>query len=151
MTSKILVIEDDPSALRFTAYALVQAGYQVLTAANGVDGLRMAQEEKPALVVLDVLLPGMDGFELCHRLRNSDATVELPILMLSVKGRESDRNTGLEAGADQYLTKPIGPAELVASVGRLLQRNSAALGESGHHMAEYLKFWRRDERVEEGI
>jgi DNA-binding response OmpR family regulator len=150
MTSKILVIEDDPSALRFTAYALVQVGYQVLTAANGVDGLKMAQEEKPDLVVLDVLLPGMDGFELCHRLRNADATAQLPILMLSVKGRESDRNTGLEAGADHYLVKPVGPAELVASVGRLLERNVAASGERGQYTPEYLQFWPRDERVEEG-
>lgn len=149
MTRKILVIEDDPSALGFATYALQQEGYQVLTAANGVEGLKRAQEEEPDLLVLDVMLPGMDGFELCHRLRNAPATARLPILMLSVKGRESDRNTGLTVGADQYLTKPIDPAELVASVGRLLEDKGAAPMERGH-IPEYLKFWPLDERQGEG-
>ena len=149
MTRKILVIEDDPSALRFTAYALQQEGYQVLTAANGVEGLKRAQEEEPDLLVLDVMLPGMDGFELCHRLRHAPATARLPILMLSVKGRESDRNMGLMVGADQYLTKPIGPAELVAGVGRLLEGKGATPMERGH-IPEYLKFWPPDEIYGEG-
>ena len=148
MTRKILVIEDDPSALKFAAYALQQGGYQVLTATNGVEGLKMAQDEEPDLLVLDVMLPGMDGFELCHRLRNAPATAELPILMLSVKGRESDRNMGLTVGADQYCTKPIGPAELVNSVERLLEGKGAAPMEEGH-IPEYLKFWSRDQRQEE--
>ena len=148
MTRKILVIEDDPSALKFAAYALQQGGYQVLTATNGVEGLKMAQDEEPDLLVLDVMLPGMDGFELCHRLRNAPATAELPIMMLSVKGRESDRNMGLTVGADQYCTKPIGPAELVTSVGQLLEGKGAAPVEGGH-IREYLKFWSRDQRQEE--
>ena len=144
MTRKILVIEDDPSALKFAAYALQQGGYQVLTATNGVEGLKMAQDEEPDLLILDVMLPGMDGFELCHRLRNAPATAGLPILMLSVKGRESDRNMGLTVGADQYLTKPIGPAELVASVGQLLEGKGAAPMGRGH-IPEYLKFSPPDE------
>ncbi|MBA7594259.1 Sensor histidine kinase RcsC [subsurface metagenome] len=148
---KILVIEDDPSALKFTAYALEQEGYQVLTAANGVEGLKMAQEEKPDLVVLDVLLPGMDGFELCHRLRNADATANLPILMLSVKARESDKNMGLKVGADEYLTKPTGPDELMASVGRLLEHKGAVPMEEDQHVSEYLKFWPHGERKEEEV
>lgn len=151
MTRKVLVIEDDPSALRFSAYALEQEGYQVLTAANGVKGLKMAQEEEPDLVVLDVMLPGMDGFELCHRLRNDPATARLPILMLSVKGRESDSNMGLAVGADDYLTKPIGPAELVTSVRRLLEGKGAASMEGGHRISQRLKFWPGDERKEEGM
>jgi len=142
---KILVIEDDPGALRFTAYALQQEGYQVLTAANGVDGLKMALEETPDLVVLDVMLPGIDGFEVCHCLRNTPATANLPILMLSVKRRESDRNMGLAVGADQYLSKPIGPAELVANVGTLLVGSGAAPVERGHQTLEYLGVWSHDE------
>jgi len=144
MTRKILVIEDDPSALKFAAYALQQGGYQVLTATNGVEGLKMAQDEKPDLLVLDVMLPGMDGFELCHRLKNAPATAGLSILMLSVKGRESDRNMGVTVGADQYRTKPISPAELVTSVGRLLEGKDAAPMEVGR-IPEYLKFSSLDE------
>jgi len=141
MTSKVLVIEGDPSTLRFTAYALQQDGYQVLTAANGLDGLGIALEEGPALVVLDVMLPGMDGFELCHCLRNMPATANLPILMLSVKRRESDRNMGLTVGADQYLSKPIGPDELVATVGRLLEGKGATPMERSHHTMQYIESW----------
>jgi len=150
VTGKILVIEDDPSALRFTAYALQQEGYQVLTAATGVDGLKMALEEEPDLVVLDVMLPGMDGFEVCHRLRNTSATAKLPILMLSVKRRESDRNMGLSVGADQYLSKPISPAELVASVGTLLEGTGAAPTERGHPTLEYLGVWSSDDMETDG-
>ncbi len=145
MTGKILVIEDDPSALRFAAYALEEEGNRVLTATNGVEGLKRAREEEPDLLVLDIMLPGLDGFELCHRLRNAPATARLPILMLSAKGRESDKNMGRTVGADEYLTKPIGPAELVASVGRLLEGISAAPMERGH-ISEHLKFWSREQR-----
>ena len=148
---KILVIEDDPSALKFTVYALEQEGYQVLTAANGVEGLKMAQEEDPDLVVLDVLLPGMDGFELCHRLRNADATAKLPILMLSVKAKTSDRSTGLKVGADEFLGKPIGPDELVAGVGRVLEHKGAVPMEKGEEVSEYLKFWPHEERKGEEV
>ena len=151
MTRKILIVEDDPSALSFAAYALEQEGYQVLTAANGVEGLKMALEETPDILVLDVMLPGMDGFELCHRLRNEASTAKLPIMMLSVKGRESDRDMGLKVGADEYLTKPTDPAELVAGVGRLLESKGAAPMEGGHPDFEYLKFWPRDERNGEAV
>jgi len=151
MTGKILIIEDDPSATSFASYALEQEGCQVLTAANGVEGLKMALEEKPDIIVLDVMLPGMDGFELCHRLRNEASTAKLPIMMLSVKGRESDRDMGLKVGADEYLTKPTDPDELVACVGRLLERKGVAQMEGGRHDLEYLKFWPRDERNEEAV
>ena len=118
----------------------------MLTAANGVEGLKMALEKKPDILVLDVMLPGMDGFELCDRLRNEASTAKLPILMLSVKGRESDRDMGLKVGADEYLTKPTDPAELVACVGRLLESKGTAQMEGDRHKFEYLKFWPRDER-----
>jgi DNA-binding response OmpR family regulator len=149
MPSKILVIEDDPGALKLAADALQQEGYQVLTATNGVEGLKRAQEEEPDLLILDVLLPGMDGFELCHRLKNAPTTAKLPILILSAKSRESDRKMGLAVGADQYLAKPTGPAELVSNVGRLLKGKGADPVETGH-AAEYLKFWSRGERQGEG-
>lgn len=151
MPAKILIIEDDPSAVRFAQYALEQEGYQVLTAGDGVEGLRMAQQEEPDLLVLDVMLPGMDGFEVCHRLRTTASTAKLPILMLSVKGRESDRSTGLKVGADEYLTKPTSPSQLVASVERLLARKGATPLGRGHHISGYLSFGSPDESKGEGI
>lgn len=126
MARKILIIEDDPSASRLAGYALEREGYQIVTAANGVDGMRKAQEEHPDLLILDVMLPGLDGFEICHRLRAESGSEHLPILMISAKAQESDKATGLKVGADEYLVKPADPAEVVARVGNLLAGKSAA-------------------------
>ena len=120
--TKILVIEDDPATLRFMRYTLQGKGYQVLTASNGLEGLRKAKEEAPALIVLDVMLPGMDGFEVCHHLRAEPQTAKLPILMLSAKAREVDKDTGHKVGADEYLTKPVSPSEIIDKVESLLSR-----------------------------
>ena len=98
MDKKILVIEDDPATLRLVDYSLRHEGYQVLKASNGLEGIRKVQEEKPDLLILDVMLPGMDGFEICHRLRSEPATAQLPILMLSAKAQEIDKDTGLKGG-----------------------------------------------------
>ena len=119
MDKKILVIEDDPATLRLIRYTLEGEGYQVLTASNGLEGLRKAREEDPDLIVLDVMLPGIDGFEICHRLRAEPQTAQLPILMLSAKAREIDKATGLKVGADDYLTKPWHRLELVTKVATM--------------------------------
>ena len=129
MSKKILVIEDDPSTLRLTKYILEQEGYQVLTAPNGLEGIRKAKSEEPDLIILDVLLPGVDGFEICHRLRAEPQTARLPILMLSVKAREIDKATGFKVGADDYITKPADPSEIVNRVESLLAKKTAAKSE----------------------
>ena len=126
MNEKILVVEDDPSALRLIQYTLQYEGYQVLTATNGLAGLKKAQSEEPDLVILDVMLPGMDGFEICHRLRGDPQTAGLPILMLSAKAQEVDKITGLKVGADDYVSKPADTAEIVRRVERLLAQKAAA-------------------------
>lgn len=120
MDEKILIIEDDPGTLRLMVYTLQHEGYQVITAANGLDGLKKALKEKPGLVMLDVMLPGIDGFEICHRLRDDPQTSHLPILMLSGKAQEIDKATGLKVGADDYLTKPVSPSEATSRVRTLL-------------------------------
>jgi len=125
MSKKILVIEDDPSTLRLIKYTLQQEGYQVLIAPNGLEGLRKAKNEEPDLIILDVLLPGIDGFEICHRLRAEPQTARLPILMLSVKAREIDKATGFKVGADDYITKPADPSEIVSRVESLLAKKTA--------------------------
>ena len=124
MSKKVLVIEDDPSALRFIEYTLGQEGYQVLTATDGTRGIRKAQSEEPDLIILDVMLPGLDGFEICCRLREDPKTAGLPILMLSAKAQEIDKMTGLKVGADDYLAKPADPSEVVDRIKKLLTRRS---------------------------
>ncbi len=124
MEKKILVIEDDPATSRLVDYTLRHEGHQVITAANGLEGLRRARNDRPDLVILDVMLPGLDGFEICHRLRAEPATAKLPILMFSAKAQEIDKTTGLKVGADDYLSKPAAPAEIVSRVARLLGRKA---------------------------
>jgi DNA-binding response OmpR family regulator len=120
MGKKILVIEDDPAISRLVDYSLRHEGYEVTAATNGLEGIRKAQNEAPDLVILDVMLPGMDGFEICHRLRSEPDTARLPILMFSAKAQEIDKKTGLKVGADDYLPKPAAPAEIVNRVRKLL-------------------------------
>lgn len=130
MAKRILIVEDNPSVNRLVCYTLEREGYQVLSASNGVEGLRIAREEKPDLLVLDVMLPGLDGFEVCHRLRADPQTAWLPILMFSAKAHAADISTGLRLGANDYLTKPADPSEIVKRVANLLAKRSTAHNEA---------------------
>ena len=124
MREKILVVEDDPAALRLVTFTLESAGYEVIPAVNGFEGLRKAQEEQPDLLVLDLMLPGIDGYEVCHRLRSDPAGWErrLPILMLTAKSQETDRAMAEKMGVDLYLSKPVAPEEITAAVHSLLSQ-----------------------------
>lgn len=124
MTKKILIIEDDPATQRLVEYSLKQEGYDVITASNGLEGIRKVLGESPDLLILDVMLPGLDGFEICYRLRAEPATANLPILMFSAKAQEIDKDTGKRVGADDYLTKPSAPAEIISHVANLLSRKA---------------------------
>jgi len=117
--TRILVVEDNKTLLDTLAYNLKREGYKALTVADGRAALEMAREEKPSLIILDVMLPGMDGFEVCRLLRKEQ---NVPILMLTARGEEIDRIVGLEMGADDYLTKPFSMRELMARVKALLRR-----------------------------
>lgn len=121
MTDKlrILVVEDEPSLLETLEYSLAREGYQVLLAKDGLAGLRVARNERPDLIVLDIMLPGMDGIEVCRLVRQE---MNVPILMLTARADEIDRVVGLEVGADDYMTKPFGMRELLARVRALLRR-----------------------------
>lgn len=118
-TSKILVIEDDLTLLDTLEYNLDKEGYTVITASDGLTGLHIAQAEEPDLIVLDLMLPLLDGFEICRTLRPESS---VPILMLTARVDEIDRIVGLEVGADDYLTKPFSMRELLARVKALLRR-----------------------------
>jgi CheY-like chemotaxis protein len=116
----ILITEDNPHAALLMEYALEQEGYRILIATNGLESLDVIAKEQVDLMILDVMLPGIDGFEVCHRLRASPETVNIPVIMASAKARDEDRAAALRVGADAYLTKPLGISELIASVEKLI-------------------------------
>jgi DNA-binding response OmpR family regulator len=125
MNNKVLVIEDDPATSRLVDYSLRHHGYEVIVATNGLEGVRKARTELPDLVILDVMLPGIDGYEICHRLRADPATSKICILMFSAKAQEIDKDTGKKVGADDYLVKPAAPAEIIDRVERLLAKKGS--------------------------
>jgi DNA-binding response OmpR family regulator len=123
---KILVVDDEAVLVETIAYNLEQAGYQVTTAADGASALEVARRESPDLIILDIMLPEMDGLEVCRQLRRDSGTSATPIIMLTAKGDEIDKVVGLEVGADDYVTKPFGRRELLARVRALLRRANPA-------------------------
>jgi two-component system alkaline phosphatase synthesis response regulator PhoP len=123
--SSDLVVEDEEEILELVRYNLSKQGYRVTCAASGEDGLRKARLDVPDLVVLDLMLPGVDGMEVCRRLKGDAATQTVPIVMLTAKGEETDVVAGLEVGADDYVTKPFSPKVLGARVRAVLRRKAA--------------------------
>ncbi len=119
---KILVVDDEAVLLETMAYNLEQAGYQVITVSDGASALEAARRESPDLIILDIMLPEMDGLEVCRLLRRENSTATTPIMMLTAKSDEIDKVVGLEVGADDYVTKPFGRRELLARVRALLRR-----------------------------
>jgi len=128
--ARILVVDDEDSIIELVSYNLKNAGYEVITAADGLAGEKKALAEHPDLIVLDVMLPGRDGLEVCRNVRRVDEDV--PILMLTAKKDEIDRILGLEMGADDYLVKPFSPRELVARVKAILRRTKKSAARQGH-------------------
>lgn len=118
---KILVADDEPHILRVVKDKLANAGFTVMTASNGEEALEAARREKPALVLLDVMMPKMNGFDVCRALRAEAEFKGVPILLLTARGQEIDRHMGLEAGASEYITKPFSPRELLATVQAQLE------------------------------
>lgn len=125
MTQRILVVDDEPDITALVAYHLARAGYRVSTAANGHEALDAVRRERPDIVVLDLMLPGMSGYEVLTSLRTQADTKDVGIILLTARREEADRIRGLELGADDYLTKPFSPGELTLRVGALLRRLAA--------------------------
>ena len=125
MKPKILVVDDEPDALEILGFKLKEAGFVPLFARDGARALTIARDERPALIVLDLMLPEVDGLEVCKILRRDAATSAIPILMLTARAAEMDRVLGLELGADDYVTKPFSPRELVLRIRKLLARAKA--------------------------
>jgi twitching motility two-component system response regulator PilH len=119
---KILVVDDSPTALRITGDSLAEHGYDVLTAADGEEALETAYRTQPDLIVLDIILPKKNGFQVCRQLKTDEKTRQVKVLMLSSKSQDSDKFWGQKQGADAYITKPFDDDELLEAVARLLDR-----------------------------
>jgi len=134
VAERVLVVDDEPDIVALVAYHLAKSGYTVSTATSGPEGLAIARRDKPSIVVLDLMLPGLSGLEVMEELRSDNATSSIAVLMLTARREESDRIKGLSLGADDYLTKPFSPQELVLRVGAILRRVKA-----GREKAEDVK------------
>jgi two-component system phosphate regulon response regulator PhoB len=132
---RILVVDDEPDITALVAYHLAKASYRVLTAGNGRDALRAAREERPDLIVLDLMLPGLTGYEVLAELRRQEETKDIGVIVLTARKEEPDRIKGLSLGADDYLPKPFSPPELVLRVGAVLRRLAAPAVASGGLLA----------------
>jgi DNA-binding response OmpR family regulator len=126
MAQTILIIDDEPELIKLLDYNLTRAGYLAISAKDGIAGLEVARKHSPELIILDIMMPGLDGWEVCKKLRADPATASTPLLMLTAKAEEGDRVLGLELGADDYVTKPFGVRELLARVKALLRRAEIA-------------------------
>jgi phosphate regulon transcriptional regulator PhoB len=122
LRARILVIEDDKDIVELVRYNLEKDGYQVMSCGDGATGLAQARKSPPELLLLDLMLPKLSGLEICKEIRRDERLARLPILMVTARGEEADRVVGLELGADDYVTKPFSPRELVARVKALLRR-----------------------------
>lgn len=123
MAQKILIVDDDLDTLQLVGTTLERQNYEILAAQDGEQGLEMATREIPDLILLDIMMPKMDGYEVTRRLRSNPETASIPIIMFTAKAQVEDKVEGLEAGADDYLTKPTHPTELVARVKAVLKRS----------------------------
>lgn len=121
MSKKVMIVDDEPNIVLSVEFLMKRAGHEVVTAGDGEEALRVLAETKPDLMILDVMMPNKNGFEVCTDVRANPETADLPILMLSAKGREAEREKGLALGANAYITKPFSTHELVARVDELLR------------------------------
>jgi len=128
MAQRVLIVEDEPDIRELLVFHLAREGYQVTQCRNGAEALRVARSTPPDLILLDLMLPEMDGLEVCRRLRQDPATQAVPVVMLTARGDEVDRVLGLELGADDYVVKPFSPRELVARVRAVLRRTHPVPG-----------------------
>ncbi len=122
MKEKILIVEDEKDIVKMLDYNLKKEGFRVLSVNDGEDALDLASREHPDLIILDLMLPGIDGLEVCKSLKKEAKTASIPIIMLTAKSQESDKVIGLELGADDYVTKPFSPRELIARIKAVLRR-----------------------------
>lgn len=123
---RILVVDDEIYIVHILEFSLTMEGYSVLTASDGDEALKLIDSERPDLIVLDIMMPKIDGYEVCRRLRQDEQFSDLPVILLSAKGRPIDREAGLQAGANDYITKPFSPRKLLGKIRELLERKQVS-------------------------
>ncbi|SHE89115.1 response regulator transcription factor [Clostridium fallax] len=121
---KILIVDDEEHIVELVKFNIENAGFKAITAYNGIDAIKKAKEEKPSLILLDLMIPGKDGYDVCKEIRKNEETCNIPIIMITAKGEELDKILGLELGADDYITKPFSIRELIARVRAVLRRTT---------------------------
>lgn len=148
-SEKILVVDDEDHIVELISYNLTNSGYSVITANNGIDAVRLAKEENPNLILLDLMIPRLDGYDVCKAIRSDINTKDISIIMLTAKGEELDKILGLELGADDYITKPFSIRELLARIKAILRRTkSSGGGEEVYKSKEmYINFERREVNI----
>ena len=119
---KVLVVDDEEYIQHILNFSFGAEGYDVVTAADGEEGIKKAKSEKPDIIVLDIMMPKMDGYEACKRLKTDPSTKSIPVILLTAKGREVDRKLGSQAGADDYVVKPFSPGRLIERVEGMMKR-----------------------------
>lgn len=140
MAKKILVVDDEPSVLRLLGYTLQGEGYEVVTSESGLEAIDIALRERPDLVLLDIMMPDMDGFEVCRRLRATPHLADLPIIMITAKTQTEDKVAGFQVGADDYITKPVEPLEMLARIRAVLARSKGVREVVPTHRARIIGF-----------
>ena len=128
MKELILIVEDEKDIVKMLEYNLKKDGFKTISARNGEDAIDSARRERPDLIILDLMLPGIDGLEVCRTIKGDSKTASIPIIMLTAKSQESDKIVGLELGADDYMTKPFSPRELIARIKAVLRRGKEKAG-----------------------
>jgi len=144
MKEKVLIVEDEKDIVKMLEYNLKKEGFRVISACDGEDALDLAVREHPDILLLDLMLPGIDGLEVCRSLKKENKTSSIPVIMLTAKGQESDKVVGLELGADDYITKPFSPRELIARIKAVLRRakekeNLPEIFQSGELKVDFAK------------
>ena len=127
---KVLLVEDDLPTVELIKFALQSEGYNVVVANDGITALRAVEKENPDLILLDVMIPGVDGFEVCQLIKHNIKLMHIPVIMVTAKVRKEDRALGLEKGADEYMTKPFDPMELLDRVKKLIEKSKAKENEA---------------------
>ncbi len=125
---KVLIVDDEIHIVKIIAYKLRGAGYDVISAGDGVEALQMVQADRPDLILLDIMMPRMDGYQALETLKGDPATRDIPVFMLSVKNKEADLQRGWQLGCDDYITKPFSPGKLLERIDQALKRGTAAPG-----------------------
>jgi two-component system, OmpR family, alkaline phosphatase synthesis response regulator PhoP len=142
---KILVVDDEENILELIRFNLENNGYEVITAANGIDAVKLAKSENPQLVLLDLMLPGMDGYDVCKEIRMDKSLAGIPIIMITAKGEELDKILGLELGADDYITKPFSIREMLARVKAVLRRTTTQFTDKAYRFGSISVDFQRHE------